>query len=177
MQGDRHPADVVAVGVADRERIDVEVARAHQARHAVQDARLVEDDRDEDVAAGLAAARQRARRRGAVGRWRRCGRRRGAASRPAAGRSTPGRRSFVRPAPLLDQVGQALAGRHHREDVLLLGDLEPDERRAVDRLGGADRVVDLVRRARPEGRDPERVGELGEVRARAGWPSGSCRRR
>ena len=58
-------------------------------------------------------------------------------------------RSLVRPVPLLDQVGQALAGRHHREDVLLLGDLEPDERRAVDRLGGPDRVVDLGRASRP----------------------------
>ena len=54
--------------------------------------------------------------------------------------------SFVRPSPLLDEIGQALAGRHHREDVLLLGDLEPDECRAVDRLGRADRLVDLVRR-------------------------------
>src|SRR3989454_205689 len=75
-------------------------------------------------------------------------------------------RSLVRPFPLLDEVGQALAGGHHREDVLLLGDLEPDERRPVDRLGGADRVIDLAGLAGPEGRDPERVRELREVGAR-----------
>ena len=137
---------------------------------AVQDARLVEDDRDQRVAAGLAATGQRPRRRrGVGGRW--------AGAAPDAALERRRRRcagtlpfelgsaSLVRPVPLLDQVGQALAGRHHREDVLLLGDLEPDERRAVDRLGGPDRVVDLVRRRGPERRDPERVGELGEVRA------------
>src|SRR5262245_26066736 len=46
------------------------------------------------------------------------------------------------PVPVLDEVRQALARRHHREDVLLLGDLEPHEGRAVDALGEPDRVVD-----------------------------------
>ena len=52
VEGDRHPADVGLVGVADGERLDVEVARPHQARHAVQDAGLVEDEDDQDVAVG-----------------------------------------------------------------------------------------------------------------------------
>ena len=97
----------------------------------VQDAGLVEDDGDEDVAAVLAAAGQRARR------WRRVGGADRARCRCAGLDRQLDRPSLVRPAPLLDQVGQALAGRHHREDVLLLGDLEPDQRRSVDRLGGA----------------------------------------
>ena len=84
VEGDRHPADVRLVGVADRERVDVEVARPHQARHPVQDARLVEDDRDQDVAAGLAAARQGPRR----------GRR--ACGGPRAPPSAPGRSLPVR---------------------------------------------------------------------------------
>ena len=174
VERDRHPADVGLVGVADRERVDVEVAGAHEAatRGSGRPACRARS-RSRTWRRCLAAAGQRPRRRRA---W--AGGRRGvgAARRQPAVRVS-GRRSFVGPAPLLDQVGQALAGRHHREDVLLLGDLEPDERRAVDRLGGPDRVVDLVRRPGPERRDPERVGELGEVRARAGGPSGSCPRR
>ena len=59
---------VDAVGVAHRERLDVEVARAHEARDAVEDAGPVLDDGDEDVAAALARAGDgpRGRRGGAV---------------------------------------------------------------------------------------------------------------
>ena len=141
------------VGVADRERIDVEVPRPHQAGDAVEDAGLVEDEGDEHVAVGAPAPGSA---RGG-----------GAAPEPATASAGPpapavrvGSSSFVRPAPLLDQVGQALAGRHHREDVLLLGDLEPDERRAVDPLGEADRIVHLVR-----GRAPSRPGSRTRRRA------------
>ena len=76
VERDRHAADVLAVGMADRQRVDVEVAGPHEARHAVQDAGLVEDDRDEHVAAGLAAAGQ------GTGRWHGVGRR-GHGTRPA----------------------------------------------------------------------------------------------
>ena len=159
VQGDRHPAHVRPVGVADRQRLDVEVAGAHEARDAVEDAGLVEDDRHEHVATLLAATRQRPRGRRRVGR--------AAGGRPRQlARSIAGVAHSLRPAPRLDQVGQALAGGHHREDVLLLGDLEPDEGRPVDGLGGADGGVDLVGRRGPEGRDAVRVGELRVVRAR-----------
>ena len=43
-QRDGHAADVGPLGVADRERLDVEVARAHEARDAVEDAGPVVDD-------------------------------------------------------------------------------------------------------------------------------------
>src|ERR1019366_7562710 len=74
-----------------------------------------------------------------------------------------GTSSSVGSVPLLDQVGQALAGGHHRKDVLGLGNLKPDQGRSIDGLGRLDRRVHLVRGAGPEGRDSERIGELGEV--------------
>ena len=181
VEGDRHPADVRLVGLADGQRVDVEVAGPHERRDPVQDAGLVEDDRDQRVAPRLAAAGQRARRRPGVDgptRARRpatlVGRRRPVGTR-GCGKPLPLpmpqaelreairpriRPSFVRPVPFLDQVGQALAGGHHREDVLLLGHLEPDQRRTVDGLGRPDRVVDLVRRLGAERRDAVGVGEL-----------------
>src|SRR2546421_8030286 len=48
--------------------IDVEVPSAHQRRHAIQDTGLVEDDRDQRVAPGLATAREGARGWCRVGR-------------------------------------------------------------------------------------------------------------
>ena len=142
VEADRHPADARAVGPADGQRVDVEVAGPHQATRR---------------GSGRRACRRRSRR----GVWRRVspppGRARGGGAAWAGAPARCRRRrpfelgsALIRPPrPLLDQVGQALAGRHHREDVLLLGDLEPDERRAVDRLGDPDRVVDLGRASTP----------------------------
>ncbi len=67
-QGDRHPADVGVVEVADGQRLDVEVAGPHEARDPVEHAGPVVDDRHEDVAALLAGAGERSRRRRGVGR-------------------------------------------------------------------------------------------------------------
>ena len=67
-QGDGHARDLRVVEVADREGLDVEVAGPHQARHAVQDAGAIVDDRDEHVAPLGAGARDRPRgRRGMRG--------------------------------------------------------------------------------------------------------------
>ena len=132
-----HPADVLLVGPRDRQGVDVEVARPHQAGDPVEHAGPVHDEDDEDVALGLARAGDVARSGGvswptwagwAGVRWR--------SSRSGL---------IPRASPRLDQVGQALARRHHREHVLLLLDLEPDERRAVDGLGGPDGRIHLVR--------------------------------
>ena len=65
--------------------------------------------------------------------------------------------------PGLDQVGEALAGGHHREDVLRLGDLEPDQRRAIDGLRGAMPASTSSGRAGLEGGDAVGVGQLGAV--------------
>ena len=53
--------------------------------------------------------------------------------------------SLVRPTPMLDEVGQPLAGRHHREHVLLLGDLEPPAQRGVLRSHPALPRVDVLK--------------------------------
>ena len=66
VEADRHPREALAIGAADGERVDVEVPRAHQAGHAVQDTRLVDDDRDEPMEPLLATAGQRPRRRRGV---------------------------------------------------------------------------------------------------------------
>jgi hypothetical protein len=39
----RHPRDARRLGVADRQRLDVERAAPEERRHAIQDARLVVD--------------------------------------------------------------------------------------------------------------------------------------
>ena len=57
-QRDRHSAHFRLISVTDRQGFDVEVAGPHQARHAIQDAGLVEDDRHQDVAVGFAVAGQ-----------------------------------------------------------------------------------------------------------------------
>ena len=167
VEGDRHPADVVAVGVADRERIDVEVARPHQARHAVEDARLVEDDRDQHVAPGLAAARQRSGggalwagacwrpRPGArAGRRCRCGRPVGA--RVGAHSSAPPHFSIRSDRPL----PAGIIGKMFCSSAISNQMSAGPSTACAARIA----VVDLVRRPGPEGRDAEGVGELGEVR-------------
>ena len=50
-QRDGHAADVGPLGVADGQRLDVEVARADEARDAVQDAGPVVDEDDQHVTA------------------------------------------------------------------------------------------------------------------------------
>ena len=161
VEGDRHPAHVGLVGPADGERVDVEVPRPHQRRDAVQDARLVEDDRDEGVAAGLAAAGQGTRRRRGVGR-----RRPRAIASPARDRwSWPSPLTRPRPSHFSIRSDRPLPAGIIGKTFCSSAISNQIERRAVDRLGGADRVVDLVGLAGLEGRDAEGVGELGEVRA------------
>src|SRR5262245_403799 len=83
----------------------------------------------------------------------------GAPVAPGAGRDGVVGVAIPLPVPVLDEVGQALARRHHREDVLLLGDLEPHERRPVDALGESDRVIHLGRLGRLDGGNAVGVGE------------------
>ena len=151
------------------ERVDVEVARPHEARHAIEDARPVDHQHHQDVAPRLARC---------PGRPRGWGRRRGMGRRggePLA--LVGGRRSFLGRSPGLDQVGQALARRHHREHVLLLGDLEPDQRRSVDRLRAWIIRVDLAGPASPGTPGRRTPRRASRSPARAGGRSGSCPRR
>ena len=121
--------------------------------HPVEDAGPVVDEDDEHVAVPLARARDIAQGLGALD---------GSGQGIVHGSHLAGLR---RRAPRLDEVGQALAGRHHREHVLGLGDLEPDERRTVVGLRGADGTVDLVGGRGPEAGEAVGLGQLGPVGA------------
>src|SRR5664280_1978422 len=65
----------------------------------------------------------------------------------------------------LEQVGQTLAGRHHWEDVLLLGDDEVDQRGSVNGAGRGDGRTHFVGVCSAEGGNAVRLGELQPVRA------------
>ena len=127
--GDRHPRTSRLVGRADRQRLDVEAARAQQARDAVERAGTIDDEGAHHVPSldGIGLA----------------GRNRGRARRANA--------SF---GSALDHVRQALAGQHHRVDVLLLVQVEVDQRRAWRRARSGDDAVDLVDLRGPPGGMP-----------------------
>ena len=129
-----------SLGVADGQRLDVEVARPHQAGDAVEDAGPVVDEDDEDVAVLPRRCPGRSARRGRP--WR----------APARVRIVHGchrQRSFLRSPQVSMRSDRPLPAGIIGKHVLLLGDLEPDQRRAVDRLRGADGGVDLLGRAWP----------------------------
>ena len=143
---DRHPADVGVVGVAHRQRLDVEVAGPHEAGDPVEDAGPVVHDGHEDVATQLAAAGQGPGRR-----------RMGGGAGRVAHSSAPPHFSMRSDRPL----PAGIIGKTFCSSAI------SNQMRAGPSTAWAALIASSTSsgRRRPERRHAERVGELGEVRA------------